>query len=759
MLSRRSVLPLVLALAVVGGCAKSAQQYFDSGNRYFAEGKYKEARVEFLNAVQKDPRFGDAHFKLADTFARLGDGPNALREYVNAADLLPGNKDAQLKAGSFLMFARRYEDARTRAEKVLKMDPNNLDARLLRSKATFGLKEVDDAIRQVEEAIQLDPKAASAYMLLGLMQNERGDAAAAETALRQGVELDPKSVIGHVNLGQFLAGHGRQVEAEASFKAAYALDPKNATAARSLAAFYMASNRGGEAEPYLKTLADNSQDLAPTLDLAGYYVSMRRPDDAVALLTKAAARKDGGAEASVRLAAIEYGQGKTAQAHKIIDDLLARDAKNSRALIVKAQFLFQEKKLDAALARAKAAVAAAPRSVPAQYLLGTVYAAKKQPDEAIAAFTEVLRLNPRDVAAQVQLAQLQMMNGERESALQSAQAASVVDPNNPIVRLLLARALIANGDVTRAEAELKGLEAQFPKAPDVQSAMGSMLLAKHDLVGARQAFDKTLALDPNSNEALTGLVTLDAAAKKLPEAKARVEARLARTPNDPAVLILAARTYSTLGDFAKFEQTLLKTLEVAPDTLEAYGLLGNLYMAQKRLDEARQMFAGMAAHQSKPVGAETMIAMLLQVQGKTAEARKQYEKVLTIDPRAAVAANNLAWMYVESGDNLDVALQLAQTAKAQLPNQPEVNDTLGWIFYKKGLTSLALAPLSLAVDQDKDPTNPKYKKNAVYQFHLGMALAKNGEDAKARTALQTALALDANFAGAADARKTLAALK
>ena len=96
---------------------------------------------------------------------------------------------------------------------------------------------------------------------------------------------------------------------------------------------------------------------------------------------------------------------------------------------------------------------------------------------------------------------------------------------------------------------------------------------------------------------------------------------LARTPNDPVVLILAARTYATGGDIAKYEQTLLKTIEVAPDTLEAYQMLGELYTSQKRLDQALQMFTGLAARQSKPVGAKTMIGMLLQQQGKREEAK------------------------------------------------------------------------------------------------------------------------------------------
>ena len=80
-----------------------------------------------------------------------------------------------------------------------------------------------------------------------------------------------------------------------------------------------------------------------------------------------------------------------------------------------------------------------------------------------------------------------------------------------------------------------------------------------------------------------------------------------------------------------------------------------------------------------------MLGTILDLQGKKQEAKARYNRALQIDPRAAVAANNLAWIDANTeGANLDVALQLAQTAKAQLPNQHEIDDTLGWIYYKKG---------------------------------------------------------------------------
>jgi Flp pilus assembly protein TadD len=98
-----------------------------------------------------------------------------------------------------------------------------------------------------------------------------------------------------------------------------------------------------------------------------------------------------------------------------------------------------------------------------------------------------------------------------------------------------------------------------------------------------------------------------------------------------------------------------------------------------------------------------------------------------------------------------MAMQLAQTAKASLPDSPQVDDTLGWVYYRKQLGGLAVGPLKRAAE--------KAPKNAVYHYHLGMAYAKNDESANAKASLQKALELDPKFDGAADARKTLAGLK
>jgi Flp pilus assembly protein TadD len=161
-------------------------------------------------------------------------------------------------------------------------------------------------------------------------------------------------------------------------------------------------------------------------------------------------------------------------------------------------------------------------------------------------------------------------------------------------------------------------------------------------------------------------------------------------------------------------------------------------------------YEALVKRQPASVSAQTFIGMILEAQNKTDDARRQYEKVLGLDANAGVAANNLAWLYATRGQNLDVALRLAETAKARLPAQPEVDDTLGYIYYLKDLPELAVRPLLQSAQAD--PRNP------MPQYHLGLAYAKIGNTSRAREALERALALKPEFQGSDEARKILAAL-
>ena len=419
--------------------------------------------------------------------------------------------------------------------------------------------------------------------------------------------------------------------------------------------------------------------------------------------------------------------------------------------MLQAAFLSAEGKLDEAIHRLEAAVTANPGLAQAQFALGRAYAARNDREQAIKAFNATLRLNPRAAAAQVELSRLELAGGHLDSSIQFAEQALQNAPGSPDAQLALVRGLIARRDVRRAESELQTLVRQYPNHAAVQTQAGIVSAMKGDRSGAARTLARALELDPDNLEALNALVSLDLSQKDSARAISRVETRLARTPKDPAALLLAATTYAASGDLKKSEQALRRTIELDGSNFQAYGMLGRLYLAQQRLDEALAEFDELSKRQPRAVQAHTVAGVILEAQRKPQEARKRYEQALAIDPEMPVAANNLAWMYAETGENLDVALQLAQSATRRLPDNPAIQDTLGWIYYKKGLATLAVPLLQKSVELD--PQNP------ILHFHLGLAYLKAGDSPKARVALQRALALAPDFAGAAEAKQVLASLK
>jgi tetratricopeptide (TPR) repeat protein len=270
------------------------------------------------------------------------------------------------------------------------------------------------------------------------------------------------------------------------------------------------------------------------------------------------------------------------------------------------------------------------------------------------------------------------------------------------------------------------------------------------LTTAAKHFDTALAINPDSYDALAGRINVLVAQKNTADAVKRVEGRLAKHPKDPATLALAGRTYAIAGDLAKSEALLNESLAADAGYMPAYYYLGQIYVRQKRLPEARQRYEDMVKKQPDNVGAHTMVAMLLQAENKPDEARARYEKILALEPKAVMAANNLAYMDAEAGTNLDVALDRARTAVSVAPDEPDVNDTLGWVYYKRNMAALAIGPLKKSVD--RVPTN------ATYRYHLGLAYSKTGEPQKAREMLAEALKLEPNSPTAAEARRVLDSL-
>src|SRR5215210_238223 len=95
-------------------------RHFERGNQYAAEKRDEFALVEYASAIKIDPKFGKARFKLAETYERLNNVRAAFPEYVRAADALPDDRTAQVKATQVLLLSGRFEDAKARIGALVK---------------------------------------------------------------------------------------------------------------------------------------------------------------------------------------------------------------------------------------------------------------------------------------------------------------------------------------------------------------------------------------------------------------------------------------------------------------------------------------------------------------------------------------------------------------------------------------------------------------------------------------------------------------
>jgi tetratricopeptide (TPR) repeat protein len=729
------------------------QKAYDRGLAYANAGKYREAIIEYRNALKADPRYGKAHYALANAFVQVDDASGAFQEYVLAGELLPDSIDAQLHAGSALLLMGYAKMAGERADRVLKRDPNNVDAKILKANADAGLKNLDDAVAQLysiaDSASAKPADQARALLHLGVMELARGHRDDAEGILRRATALEPASATNHIALANYYWAMNRRDKAETELQRVLAIDAHEPRANRALAALYMTTGRMADAERPLKALAESSPEPSARFVLADYYIVANRVADAIPILNKLTGDIATYAQAQLRLSLIRYLAGDAAGAERIVDATLEREPTHPRVLLMKARLLAAARKYGEAIARAEDSLTT-EKSAEAYYLLGTIHIERNESSAAIEAFNQVIKLRPTLVDALVALTALHLARNDVDTAARFASQAVANGPQSATAHLALGRALLARGDLDGAERELKPLADANADSAEMQTEWGRLLVAKQDDTAARRAFEKAMALDPALAGPLTQLVGLDIRTGRAAEIGPAVEARLAAKRDDPELLFLLARVAAATGDNAVVERSLSRIVEVDPSNLRAYGALGQFYYAADRLADARRAFQRLVAAHPDSVGAYTMLGMIGELDHQAGDAQTAYEHALAIDKNAAVAANNLACLYLKVGRNLDVALDLAQTAKAAFPDEPEFSDTLGWIYVQKDLPASAVEPLLESVKRVPD--------NPLFRYHLGVAYARAGESKMARAHLQLALRIKSDFDGAADARRTLADL-
>jgi tetratricopeptide (TPR) repeat protein len=265
------------------------------------------------------------------------------------------------------------------------------------------------------------------------------------------------------------------------------------------------------------------------------------------------------------------------------------------------------------------------------------------------------------------------------------------------------------------------------------------------LPAAESWYEQALSHDANSTDALEGLAKIYLSQQQPDKAIARVNAQIARSPTNGAFYYLLGTVEFNKGDLPVAETALEKSAQLNKNDVDAYVKLGQVQAAMGKLDKALSTWSEGARENPKEAALYTASGTVYARQNDLEKAKSSYETALELKPDDPEAANDLAYVLVETDGSLDRALELAQSARRGMPDSPEVADTLGLALYRKGAYGSAIGMFQEAINL---AAKSKRAESPAYHYHLGLAYEKAEKPALARQHFDHVLKLDPHYTDA-----------
>jgi cellulose synthase operon protein C len=808
-------LSLLLA-SCAGNPATAKLKYLQKGEAYMKKGQYSSAIIEFRNAQKVDPKYVEAYYQLYQASMDLSQADqaqgkpvtvvgqeqnNAYQALNQAIALDPARVDVRLARAELLATAKKDEflnQATVDANYILKEDPKNADAHAVLGSILLKQKQYNQALQEFSKAAALAPNQPRAYLGMGVANLQLNGFDDAEANFKKAIQVDSHFVPAYLELADLYVNHQKKPDqAEQIVQAGIQANPSVLALYQALARFDLQQKQPAKAEQVLQAGIKANPSVVPFYtELASLYQSEGNASNAEATLTNLWNQLPKSPEAAVAigdfyrqekmddraLAAYQRGLSANPQnlnieeslenfyldnqqtdlATNLDNEMLKQAPTDIAARIDQGRVLMEEGKTSEAIQDLQKLTTDAADSLGAHYYLAEAYLQNRQLDQANNEFQQMLRLSPPNPPSPLALAALVGLNsseGKYSVAQLYAQELVQENGNNPRAHLMLGESLLHLGQLKQAGDEFATAQKLTPNDPDVHVALASLDITQKKLPEADSEFQAAVHAAPANPAIVEDYAKFLVSEKELPKASALVTQYAAHNPNESdAHFLMGQIDILEKNDAAAVAET-QKALQLNPKSAGAYLQLGQLYQDQGNLSAAVQAYDQAASLTPASAPIITKIGDLYMQQGDLPKAIAQYQRALNVDPNLAPAANNLAWIYAEQGQNLDIALGLAQKAKAQQPNVPSFSDTLAWIMYRKGDYAEALPLLKDCVDKASNPAAMAANPGQLAQFtyHLGMVLIADGQAVQGKQRLQAALQMKAlDSQDAAEARKALA---
>ncbi len=184
---------LLTALLASGCGGRRSDQHRELGDTYFRLGQLTEAMREYEAAIQANPENAGAHFGAGRTHRARDSAEEALESFQRATEAQPDFEAAYAEAARYLIELGRPDEALAWAERFADAAP--IDGGILKAFILLESGAPGEAVASLEELIEGRPDSVRLHVTLGAVQLAANQPASAEQTLRRVLdELDSASL-------------------------------------------------------------------------------------------------------------------------------------------------------------------------------------------------------------------------------------------------------------------------------------------------------------------------------------------------------------------------------------------------------------------------------------------------------------------------------------------------------------------------------------------------------------------------------------
>lgn len=172
------------------------------GNIHYSIGKLDSSVQHYRRAIDRNPGYGLAYYKLGVCYYRMGRLREALDAFQKVVDLKSGSHAmAAYFVGLISQFLGDDETAVTAFAGFRSVSRESLIANFYLAQLHIKRKEFDEAQRLLDELVQATPDFAEVHYMLGTVHYGRGRNVEAVHCFRKALDLNPQDERARTKLG------------------------------------------------------------------------------------------------------------------------------------------------------------------------------------------------------------------------------------------------------------------------------------------------------------------------------------------------------------------------------------------------------------------------------------------------------------------------------------------------------------------------------------------------------------------------------